>query len=154
MMTRQEQIAAWVQRVFEGDSIATAGPERTFRFVEEAVELAQAVGLPPDGLKRLIDYVYERPKGTPRQEVGGCFVTLYAACEALGINGDLEADKEIDRIQDPAIVERVRGRQAEKRKLLEQLPAQNRPSPRLCGEHGGMGFTEDCIKCRDFEARR
>jgi hypothetical protein len=112
--TRQAQVAAWVREAF-GDEIARDGIERALRVVEEVVELAQAVGVSAGALHHLIDYVFARPVGEEGQEIGGCFVTLYALAEARQIDADAQFEAELARIQRPEVIARVRRTQEEKR---------------------------------------
>lgn len=116
-MSAQARVAAWVRKVFD-ETVAVNAPERTLRFVEEAVELAQAVGIDARTMHRLVDYVFSRPVGEAPQEVAGSLVTLYAAASALGIDADTVFETELARIDRPEVIERVRRRQAEKREAL------------------------------------
>ena len=77
---------------------------RAARFIEEAAELVQAVGLPKDHVLRALDYVYSRPAGEPAQEMGGVSNTQYALAGALGLSVAVCEDKEIARClaKDPA----------------------------------------------------
>lgn len=113
----QARIDEWVWSTF-GEESALNGQERTLRHVEESVELAQAVGLSREQLHRLVDYVFERPKGRPPQEAAGAALTLYAAASALGFNLEVVLERELTRVQDPVVIERCRRRQAEKREAL------------------------------------
>ena len=131
----QARIAEWVNMVF-GAVVAADGPERTLRFVEEAVELAQAVGLDADIVHRLVDYVFSREKGEPGKEVAGCAVTLLAAATANGVDAEKELDIELSRIQEPEVIARCRRRQSEKREALVALDGANRmdaPGGPQCG---------------------
>lgn len=67
---------------------------RALRFAEEAIELAQACGVPHDKAAELVRVVYSRPAGLDLQEVGGSMVTLTVLCHALGI--DLEEAFQIE----------------------------------------------------------
>lgn len=71
---------------------------RVFRFLEEAVELAQSLGCTEEEARRVVNYVFTRPKGDPAQEVGGTLVTLAVMCEALGLNMESCAENEYRRI--------------------------------------------------------
>lgn len=77
---------------------------RALRFAEEAVELAQACGVPHEKLFDLLHVVYSRPSGDRLQEVGGSMVTLAVLCHTLGI--DLENAFQIEVLRclskDPA----------------------------------------------------
>ncbi len=81
----QDQVGAWMKACF-GDEILTDKLERNHRFLEEAIELVQACGMPVHESHLLVDYVYGRPVGEPKQEVGGVMVTLAALCNAHGIS--------------------------------------------------------------------
>lgn len=113
----QSRVVSWVRKVFS-DEVATNVPERVLRFVEEAVELAQACGTDATTIHRLVDYVFNRPVGEAPQEIAGCMVTLYATAHALGVDAQEELEKEISRIQQPEVIDRVRRRQDEKRAAL------------------------------------
>jgi len=86
--------------------------ERTFRFLEEALELAQANDCSRDDAHALIDYVYGRPVGEPAQEVGGVMVTLASLCSAVGIDMTEAGNRELDR--NWSRIEEIRRKQAAK----------------------------------------
>jgi hypothetical protein len=71
--------------------------DRVFRFLEEALELAQACGCSKKDAKRLVDYVYGRPIGLPSQEIGGVMVTLAALSSVMNINLAKSSFQEIER---------------------------------------------------------
>lgn len=94
--TRQAAVLDWVRSTF-GE--ATLAPEeRIMRFLEEAIELAQAEELAPERIHALIDHVYSKPPGEPVQEVGGVSVTLLAYCEMRGISADHSEKTEFERV--------------------------------------------------------
>jgi len=93
---RQAEVAAWVERVFGAESLATE--ERALRFVEEAVELAQATGLPAQRVRAVAEHVYARPAGEVAREVGGVGVTLVALCAVLGVSAEDEEAAEVARV--------------------------------------------------------
>ena len=51
---------------------------------EEAVECAQALGVPKETMLRLIEVVYSRPLGSPLHELGGVLNTACVICHARG----------------------------------------------------------------------
>lgn len=112
--TDQARVVEWMRTTFTEAENEDA-PERTLRLAEEALELAQAVGVDAETCHRLVDYVFNRPAGKPAQEIAGVMVTLYAAASALGVDADAEFEKELERIQTPEVIERCRRRQHEKR---------------------------------------
>lgn len=89
--------------------------ERIMRFLEEALELAQAEGMNEQEVERVVSYVYGRPAGESFQEVGGVMVTLAAFCFRRGIDLQLAALTEFDRIDSPEMRRRIFDRQAFKR---------------------------------------
>lgn len=109
----QMLVDSWMQNCF-GKVIAVDKTERNYRFTEEALELVQACGMSRADAHTLVDYVYDRQIGEKTQEVGGVVVTLAALCTAQGINLMLAAYKEIERIADPAVMQSIRIKQANK----------------------------------------
>jgi NTP pyrophosphatase (non-canonical NTP hydrolase) len=120
--TDQQRVTDWVRKVFT-EKEATDVPERSLRTAEEALELAQAVGVDAETLHRLVDYVFSRPMGEPAQEIAGTMVTLYAMANALGVDADAAFETELARIQEPEVIERCQRRQHEKRAALVGLDA-------------------------------
>jgi hypothetical protein len=98
----QERVEAWLDACFP-QAVRSNRSERTHRFLEEALELAQANGCSRADALALVDYVFGRPQGDPVQEVGGVMVTLASLCSATGLNmdqaGDIELSKNWDRIE-------------------------------------------------------
>ena len=92
------------QRIVERWTVRTFGPEmmtpheRVLRVLEEALELAQAEGLPVLETTRMVDYVYARPAGAPAQEVGGLRLTILAYCAAKGLLADDCEAAEVARV--------------------------------------------------------
>lgn len=115
--TNQTRVTAWVRECFT-EAEAKDAPERSLRTAEEALELAQAVGVDAETLHRLVDYVFSRPVGKPEQEIAGTMVTLYAMANALGVDADAAFETELARIQTPEVMDRCRRRQHEKREAL------------------------------------
>lgn len=95
-MFTQRAVLEWVKNTF-GIGVASSKEERLKRFLEEVLELNQACGMPYHDVMKIIDYVYTRPEGDIKQEMGGVIVTLYALAEVLDINamdcGILEFDR-------------------------------------------------------------
>jgi len=110
-MTYQEAATQWAIDCF-GPTITADTIERNHRFVEEALELAQACGATADECHQLVDYVFGRPTGERGQEVGGVMVTLAVLCSAHRISMQDEGDKELHRIHDK--IPEIRAKQATK----------------------------------------
>jgi len=105
-------VDAWMDACF-GEPIKSDLLERTDRFIEEALELAQTMpGFNAERAHALVDYVFSRPVGERGQEVGGSMVTLAALCNPAGISMDEEARRELARIWTK--VEAIRAKQAAK----------------------------------------
>jgi len=100
----------WLQKCFSS-RICTARRERVFRFLEEALELAQSLDLTADEAMLVVNYVYGRPVGEPSQEVGGVNVTLAALCWNEDIDMEQAAFTEIERIEAPEIINKIRAKQ-------------------------------------------
>ena len=115
MIQFQEQTGDWLRRCFPPEA-ATDIQERCDRFLEEALELIQACGHRPERAHRLVDYVHGRETGEPAQELGGVMVTLAALSNSVGLDIVAEAWRELDRVREPATMERIRAKQAAKPK--------------------------------------
>lgn len=83
----------WGLRCFGTDHMRNKSV-RALRFVEEALELAQACGVPAEKAVECVNVVYSRPVGHAFQEVGGSMVTLAVLCDTIGV--DLEDAFEIE----------------------------------------------------------
>lgn len=84
--------------------------ERTHRFLEEALELAQANGCSQEDAHALVRYVFSRPEGDLTEETGGVLVTLAALCNAVGVNMDEAGERELQRNWHR--IEKIRAKQA------------------------------------------
>jgi sugar phosphate isomerase/epimerase len=110
----QRRVVNWLLACF-GQEIASDKAERSHRFVEEAIELAQAQGMTLLETIQLVTYVYGRPAGEPAQEVGGVMVTLAALCQATGIDMEEAAEAELTRVWEK--IDRIREKQKAKPKF-------------------------------------
>ena len=106
----QHRVSKWIAKCFS-KRIANAKRERVFRFLEEALELAQSLDLTEVEAKSVVDYVYGRDIGRPHQEVGGVMVTLAALCMREEICLQDAALGEIERIEQPEIIKKIRAKQ-------------------------------------------
>lgn len=79
----QSNLGQWVARTF-GARLRADRHERAMRLLEEAVEVAQAEGVRPDEVERLVAHVYAKPAGDARSEAGAVGVTWLAYCDAVG----------------------------------------------------------------------
>ena len=124
----QNSVGQWLHCCFD-NTTATSKSERNHRFLEEALELVQSLGCTMSETTRLVEYVFGRPAGEPKQEVGGVLVTLAALCHANRIQMYAAGEAELLRIKQPEVMEKIRAKQAAKPKL-SPLPGQ--PHADLC----------------------
>ncbi|WP_428383562.1 hypothetical protein [Nevskia ramosa] len=115
----QARVQPWLIACF-GEMIAGDREERNHRFLEESLELVQSLGCTASEARQLVDYVFGRPVGEPKQESGGVSVTHAALCLANGIDMDAAAEAELARVWTK--VEAIRAKQAAKPKH-SPLPA-------------------------------
>jgi hypothetical protein len=115
----QARMDEWLLACF-GEKIARDKAERNHRFLEEALELVQALGCTASEAHQLVDYTFGRPSGEAFQEVGGVVTTLAALCLAHGFDMQQAAEAELARIWTK--VETIRAKQAAKPKH-SPLPA-------------------------------
>lgn len=113
--TFQHRVEPWLLQCF-GEAIAADKDERNHRFLEESLELVQSTGCTRSEAHQLVDYVFGRSVGEPKQETGGVMVTLAALCRAQGLNMHEAGEVELQRISAPAMVEKIRAKQAAKPK--------------------------------------
>ncbi|MBL4800877.1 MAG: hypothetical protein JKY45_03215 [Emcibacter sp.] len=111
----QSDVRVWTEKCF-GSEVSSDTVERNHRFLEEALELVQACGCSAAEARQLVEYVFLRPVGEKRQEVGGVMVTLAALCNAQDIDLDRSARAELSRINDNSTIEKIRFKQANKPK--------------------------------------
>lgn len=95
-----------------GEEISQDRVERNHRFIEEALELVQACGMPKEEAHQLVEYVYGRPVGEPHQEVGGVMITLAALCLARCLDMHVAGEDELARIWQK--IDKIRAKQATK----------------------------------------
>lgn len=124
--TFQRRVRDWMIDCF-GLKISADTMERNHRFLEESLELVQALGCTASEAHQLVDYVFGRPVGQTKQEIGGVMVTLAALCEAAGY--DMEACGEIELIRVWEKIDAIRKKQAAKPK---HSPLPEAQTPQKC----------------------
>lgn len=95
----QDYLADWLERCL-GKKTLKSRKDRAMRVLEEAVELAQAVGIPREKALEQLHHTYNRPKGRVAQEIAGVINAALLAAEALGEDGLLLGLDELDRVED------------------------------------------------------
>ncbi len=114
MNTYQDRVAEWGFKCFGGDLDKM---ERVYRFVEEALELAQSLGLSKEEGYQLVDYVYDMDHvGEPPQEMGGTMVTLAFLASQFGLSLEQDGERELARINTPEMILKIRQKSATKPK--------------------------------------
>lgn len=96
-MNRPKDFLAWAMDTF--GAIACDDMERTRRFIEEALELSHAMGLPLRDVDAISARVYSRPPGVIPQEIGQAQVTFEVLAENMNLSADREAYLEFDRVR-------------------------------------------------------
>ncbi len=109
---RQTRAGQWVRDAF-GIEHSASLDVRAMRVLEEAAELAQALGLTIVEALHVVKYVFGRPPGSVPQEIGGLGLGLIALCAAIGISADAEEERELQRVLSMPL-EHFRLRQTEK----------------------------------------
>jgi hypothetical protein len=118
----QRRVLDWMMETFSME-VTRDTTERNHRYLEESLELVQAMGCTQSEAHQLVDYVYGRPVGEPQQEVGGALVTLAALCSAADFDMTECGDRELARCWQN--IDRIRAKQAGKPKhspLPEHAP--------------------------------
>jgi hypothetical protein len=132
----QHLVLKWIHKCLP-DSVYNRR-ERNFRFLEEALELVQSLGLTREESLRVVDYVYSRPSGSAEQEVGGVLTTLAVLCSANDIQMETQGYRELNRVNRPEVIEKIRGKQASKNAALRGVPE--------CA-HGHRQRRFACVSC-------
>lgn len=112
---RQRRIAEWVIHTF-GEAVLQDRQERINRFMEEACELAQSVGMTHEACVELVNYVFlTRCPGVVAKEAADAMITLYALAASVNVPLDSECDAQLETL--PARIESIRAKQALKPKF-------------------------------------
>jgi len=109
----EDKLGIWAIQCF-GSVTALSREERNHRFLEEALELVQSLGCTVSEAHQLVDYVFNRPKGEPGQELGGTLITLGVLCYVNYLNSEIEFMKEFKRIYKK--MDKIREKQLQKPK--------------------------------------
>lgn len=108
---QKSRCLSWLRVVFNDD---TDVEERALRFGEEALELIQSLGVTHDQAKALVEQVYNKPVGDPKQELGGTMVTLASLCAVTELDAGEAFEREFDRCELPAVIEKIKRKHAQK----------------------------------------
>ncbi len=124
----QGDVATWMGQCFP-PSLSSNMTERGDRLLEEVLELLQAHGYDSARVPTLVNYVFGRPVGEPAQEVGGVMVTLAAYCSVAGLSMQADGQAELDRINQPEVMARIRAKQEAKNALHFDTPLPGAAAP-------------------------
>ena len=97
MQSLQDGLVEWATEAFGRETIDDPR-QRAMRCLEEAVELAQALGVDEAACHRQVAHTYARPVGDPAQEVAGVINGALMAAECIGVDGLLVAEAELERV--------------------------------------------------------
>lgn len=111
--TFQESVKPWMLDCF-GDRIMNDVIERCNRYLEESLELVQSLDYSKEDVYQMVEYVFNRPKGDPPQEIGGVMVTLAALCLAINHDMHKEGLRELVRINNPEVMRKIQLKQMRK----------------------------------------
>lgn len=123
----QADVAEWMSHCFL-PSLYSNMTERGDRLLEEVLELLQAHGYDKTRVATLVDYVFGRPVGEPAQEVGGVMVTLAGYCWVAGLDMHANGQAELDRINQPDVMAKIRAKQEAKNALHFDTPLPGDPA--------------------------
>ena len=150
----QEEVKFTLEACF-GPDIPHDVLERGDRYLEESLEFLQSNKYPFSRINEIATHVYSKPEGAPILEAGGAMTTLSAYCNALGINLEMAAFTEVNRVYD--LRDKIKAKQAAKPKgsavpvplseegLLLQLPI-SISSEQL------KSFNLFCTECNDMDS--
>ena len=93
----ESRIVRWITSSF-GWELFRNRHERGRRFLEEVVELNQAMGVSHEDALRIVNHVYSRPVGQIDQEMGGVGITLLGLCGSLDLDFQELTKRELDRV--------------------------------------------------------
>lgn len=93
----QKRVAAWCAAAFGADHSSNV-EQRGLRLAEEAIEAAQAAGCDPATIHKLVDYIYAKPAGELKQELGGVGLCVLAMADAAGFSADDAERIEVNRV--------------------------------------------------------
>lgn len=107
----QQEVTAWAKNCF-GETAALDQTERRQRFLEECLELYQAVGGTTAELAEVANYTFGRPPGDYIQESGGVSVTHALLANAYGFS--LEEAAWLEAVRIKIDINRIRAKAANK----------------------------------------
>lgn len=98
METLQGLIYNWTVAMF-GSARATSKKERALRFIEEEVELVQALGLNHEEVAAVVNRNYQADVGNVAKELAQTQFTLYPLAESIGEDAEELCRSEFNRVR-------------------------------------------------------
>ena len=97
LIPEQQEVARWVIDTFGGNAFLPS--ERALRLLEEALELAQAEGIPARMARRVLARTYKSAPGDPEVEGAQVGFTLLAWAQSHSLNAARITRRELARVQ-------------------------------------------------------
>lgn len=113
----QRLTRAWTGRAFTSN-VVTNIQERVIRLMEETNESGQAEGITREQAHAIVDQVYDKEPGDAFQELGGVMICVTAYAEARGFSSELAWETEFNRINEPAVIDKIRAKQITKVRIV------------------------------------
>jgi len=92
----QNSLARWLIEAL-GEETLRNPQDRALRVLEEAIELAQAVGITESKAREQVAHTYSRPPGDPLQEIAGVMNAGFMAAESFRESAHRLCMKELGR---------------------------------------------------------
>lgn len=108
----QRAVNVWYETLFRGTPEEHTKKTLTMRFLEEALELAQACGLTEEDVLRQLKYTFGRPKGTIPEEIAGVMMTIQHISNMESIDIQNVTLAELVRISTPEMRKKIYDKQA------------------------------------------
>jgi NTP pyrophosphatase (non-canonical NTP hydrolase) len=110
----QEAVHEWYETLFRGTPEEHTKKTLAMRFLEEALELAQACDLEKEDVYRQLRYTFSRPKGTVEEEIAGVMMTLQHIGNMENIDIQDATLAELERISTPEMRKKIYDKQSYK----------------------------------------
>ncbi len=148
-MDFQGEAVDWARECFGREATEDAR-HRAVRFLEEALELAQACDVGVGSARGVVHWVYSRPRGAIGQEIGGVALTLAVLAASVELEGVACAWRELRRVQGK--VEEIRERESGKPKFVPGPAGEGEGKPERCQDCGSAiwiwrGGERVCNRC-------
>lgn len=112
LLDMYQEVGNWITSIFSTANLMDPR-ERSFRFLEESLELFQSMDRTKEEALNLVNYVYSRPKEPDiSTEVGGVITTLMGVCQCMSI--DPEQAYKTDSLKRWDSMDKIRAKQAYK----------------------------------------